>query len=296
VLIGTSTSGILQTELAYRRRDAATGALPADFRYGETHNPFSVSEFIRRYLDLAGPAATVSSACSSSAKVFASASRMIDAGLVDAAVVGGVDSLCLTTLYGFNSLELTSPQPCRPFDRDRRGHVDRRGGGFRAARGAPANPCRRGDPAARRRRIERCVPHVGAASRRAGRAAGDGGRADAAGRRAGSGRLHQPARDGDAVERFRRGNAVAALFGGSVACSSTKGATGHALGAAGGIEAVIAALALREGFIPPASTPKPGSGDPVDYVLENRMQRVGACAQQSFGFGGTNCSLLFGRA
>src|SRR5204863_5204015 len=121
VLIGTSTSGILETETAYRRRDPVTGALPSDFNYERTHNPFSVSDFVRRYLGLSGPVATISSACSSSAKVFASAQRMIDAGLVDAAVVGGVDSPCLTTLYGINSLELTSPHPCRLFDAARNG-------------------------------------------------------------------------------------------------------------------------------------------------------------------------------
>ena len=63
----------------------------------------------------------VSTACSSSAKVFASAARMLAAGLIDAAIVGGVDSLCLTTLYGFNSLELLSPEPCRPYDVERKG-------------------------------------------------------------------------------------------------------------------------------------------------------------------------------
>ena len=121
VFIGTSTSGILQTELAYRRRDAATGALPAEFNYGKTHNAFSVADFTCRYFDLRGPAVAVSSACSSSAKVFSSARRMMAAVLIDAAVVGGVDTLCLTTLYGFNSLELTSPQACRPFDAHRNG-------------------------------------------------------------------------------------------------------------------------------------------------------------------------------
>ena len=106
VLLGTSTAGILQTEQAYRRRDPATGALPDDFNYRTTHNAYSVADFVRTVFKLEGPAAVVSTACSSSAKVFASAARMIEAGLIDAAIVGGVDSLCLTTLYGFNSLEL----------------------------------------------------------------------------------------------------------------------------------------------------------------------------------------------
>ncbi|HTE14047.1 MAG TPA: beta-ketoacyl synthase N-terminal-like domain-containing protein, partial [Burkholderiales bacterium] len=121
VFLGTSTSGILQTEMAYRRRDSETGKLPADFIYHTTHNAYSVANFTRRYFGLSGPAVVVSSACSSSAKVFSSAQRMMAAGLIDAAVVGGVDSLCLTTLYGFNSLELISDQACRPFDEQRNG-------------------------------------------------------------------------------------------------------------------------------------------------------------------------------
>ena len=121
VFLGTSTSGILETELAYRRRDPATGALPAGFHYRGAHNSFSVADFARHYLRLEGPAVVVSSACSSSAKVFGSARRMLVAGLIDAALVGGVDSLCLTTLYGFHSLQLVSARPCRPFDPERDG-------------------------------------------------------------------------------------------------------------------------------------------------------------------------------
>jgi 3-oxoacyl-[acyl-carrier-protein] synthase I len=116
VFLGTSTAGILQTELAYRRRDPVSGTLPVDFRYEQTHNVFSPARFVQHYLGLTGPAVVVSTACSSSAKVFGNAQRMIAAGLCGAAVVGGVDSLCLTALYGFNSLQLMSKLPCRPFD------------------------------------------------------------------------------------------------------------------------------------------------------------------------------------
>ena len=121
VFLGTSTSGILQTELAYRQRDPVTGALPASLHYGPTHNTYSVARYVRAALGLAGPAHVVSTACSSSAKVFATAARMIDAGWIDAALVGGVDSLCLTTLYGFKSLELLSAKICRPWDAARDG-------------------------------------------------------------------------------------------------------------------------------------------------------------------------------
>ena len=116
--LGTSTSGILSTELAYRER-GADGALPVWFDYRATHNTGSLTAFVREALGLRGPALTLSTACSSSAKVFAAAQRMMAAGLADAAIVGGVDSMCLTTLYGFASLQLTAPEPCRPCDAQR---------------------------------------------------------------------------------------------------------------------------------------------------------------------------------
>ena len=129
VLLGTTTSGILETELAYRR-GAETERLLAARDYAATHSMFSLTEFVRARLGLEGPAATVSNACASSAKVFAQAQRLIEAGICDAAVVGGVDSLCLTTLYGFRSLELLSAEPCRPCDERRDGISIGEAGGF----------------------------------------------------------------------------------------------------------------------------------------------------------------------
>ncbi|MBA2409032.1 MAG: beta-ketoacyl synthase chain length factor [Gammaproteobacteria bacterium] len=128
VFVGTSTAGILETEHAYRGF-VETGVL-TQFSYRHTQDIFSVADFTRAYLELEGPAVGISTACSSSAKVFASAYRYLRAGQCDAAVVGGVDSLCLTTLYGFHSLELTSPQPCRPWDAARDGLSIGEAGGF----------------------------------------------------------------------------------------------------------------------------------------------------------------------
>ncbi len=92
VFLGTSTAGILQTELAYRRRDPESGALPDDFHYRTTHNSFSLAEFTRDYFGLEGMAIAISTACSSSAKVFAAAARQLALGTIDAAIVGGVDT------------------------------------------------------------------------------------------------------------------------------------------------------------------------------------------------------------
>jgi 3-oxoacyl-[acyl-carrier-protein] synthase-1 len=297
VFLGTSTSGILQTELAYRRRDATTGALPADFLYRTTHNAYSVADFTRSYFGLRGPSVAISSACSSSAKAFSSARRMMAAGLIDAAVVGGVDSLCLTTLYGFNSLELTSAEACRPFDAARSGISIAEAAAFVLLERAPQHPeadavllLGTGESSDA---YHMSSPHPdGLGARMAMQAA-----LEMAGLRPSDIdyiNLHGTAtQTNDAAE----GKAVIAVFGGRTPCSSTKGATGHSLGAAGGVEAVICALALRHGVIPAGLNTR--QRDPtldVDYVLHNRKQPIRHALSNSFGFGGTNCSLIFGRA
>ena len=297
LFLGTSTSGILQTELAYRRRDPASGALPADFDYRRTHNTFSVADFARRYFGLSGPAVVVSSACSSSAKVFASARRMMATGLIDAAVVGGVDSLCLTTLYGFNSLGLIAEQACRPFDAQRNGISIGEAAAFALLERAPADL---DDDAV-------LLLGVGESSDAYHMSSphpdGLGARMAMQGALSMAGlqpseidyiNLHGTAtQSNDAAEA----KAVGQLFGRATPCSSTKGATGHTLGAAGGVEAVICALALRHGLLPAGLNTRqldPALG--LDYLLENRERPVSRVLSNSFGFGGTNCSLVFGRA
>ena len=121
VILGTTTSGLRESETAYANRDRHDGTLPVTLRYDHTHDFSSLTEFVRNYLELRGPVMTESTACSSSSKAFAGASQMIEAGVCDAAVVGGTDSLCLMTLRGFGSLELTSAEPCRPNDAARSG-------------------------------------------------------------------------------------------------------------------------------------------------------------------------------
>ena len=294
VFLGTSTAGILQTELAYRRRDPETGALPPSFRYAETHNTYSVSAFVRAWFGLTGPAAVASSACSSSAKVFASAARMITAGVIDAAVVGGVDTLCLTTLYGFNSLELASPEACRPFDVARDGISIGEAAAFalveRSPVAPPANAVLLLGVGESSDAYHMSSPHPEGRGARQAMAAALGS-AGLAPREIDYINLHGTATpSNDAAE----GKAVGELFGDAVPCSSTKGATGHTLGAAGGVEAVACAIALADGFIPGGVNtrdPMPG----LDYVRASRSARLHRTLSNSFGFGGTNCSLVLGR-
>jgi 3-oxoacyl-[acyl-carrier-protein] synthase-1 len=297
VFIGTSTSGILQTELAYRERAPDTGELPAAFHYGATHNSFSVADYVRRRCELLGPAAAVSCACASSAKVFASAQRMIESGLIDAAVVGGVDSLCLTTLYGFHSLQLTSRLPCRPFDRSRDGISIGEAAAFALLERAPRAPA--ADAVLLLGVGESSDAHHMSAPHPEGLGA----------RLAMQAALASAGLDPEAIDYVNlhgtatpsndrsESQAVATVFGSALACSSTKGATGHTLGAAGALEAVICAISLRAELLPGGTNTR--EVDPLlkaHYLTENRRCPARRVLSNSFGFGGANCSLIFGVA
>ena len=296
VFLGTSTSGILQTELAYRHLDPQTGALPPDFHYAETQNSYSLAGFVTHYLGLTGPAFVVSSACSSSAKVFANAVRMMAAGVCDAAVVGGVDSLCLSTLYGFNSLGLVSRSPCRPYDAERDGISVGEGAGFvlleRATAASASNAMLLLGVGESSDAHHMSTPHPeGLGAKLAMQHA-----LDAAGLQAGDIdyiNLHGTAtKSNDASE----GKAVADIFGSGVPCSSTKGWTGHLLGAAGITEAIIGMLAVEHDFIPGSvNTLHVDPAIAIDYRIENGAGKINRVLSNSFGFGGSNCSLVLGR-
>ena len=294
IFLGTSTSGIHTTEVAYQERDSA-GKLPPWYRYDTIHNLDATTEFVRRTLGITGPAMTISTACSSSAKVFCLAERFLRLGLIDAAVVGGVDSLCLTTLYGFNSLQLVSPDICRPFDAQRRGLNIGEAAGFAL--------------------LERAAPDAAGLTLR-----GYGETSDAH-------HMSTPHPDGDGARRAMlealalarlteadidyvnlhgtatpandraEGRAVHGVFGTRVACSSTKGFTGHTLGAAGMTEAAIALLALEDDFIPGSPTTQAVDADTLCRIaLEGAAAELRHVMSNSFGFGGSNCVLVFGKA
>ncbi|NEX20397.1 beta-ketoacyl-[acyl-carrier-protein] synthase family protein [Thiorhodococcus mannitoliphagus] len=292
VYLGTSTSGILDTELAYRVRDAASGGLPAWFDYRSSHSISSLAEHVGRLVGATGPLGVISTACSSSAKAFATAARQIACGLIDAAVVGGVDTLCLTTLYGFNSLELLARGPCRPFDRERAGLSIGEAAGYalleRAARtdlwltgyGESSDAHHMSTPHPEGRGA---LQAMDAALARAGLQASAIDYIN----------LHGTATpSNDTAE----GRAVAQRFGARVPASSTKGATGHTLGAAGGVEAVICLIALHEGLIPGCVGMT--EADPSIQIGLDALARPAPLRNvlnNSLGFGGTNCSLVFSR-
>jgi 3-oxoacyl-[acyl-carrier-protein] synthase I len=297
IFLGTSTSGILETELAYRRRDTETGALPEGFCYRGAHNTFSLAAFAREALRLGGPAAVISSACSSSAKAFASAQRAIAAGVIDAAVVGGVDSLCLTTLYGFHSLQLVSPTPCRPFDAARDGISIGEGAAFALLERPPASldadaVLLLGTGESSDAYHMSSPPPDGRGARQAMELA-----LASAGITAADIDYINFHGTGTATNDAAEARAVAEVLGQQVPGSSTKGATGHTLGAAGALEAVICALALRHGLLPAGvNTVQVDPALPVRYLRENRGAPLARVMTNSFGFGGSNCSLILGRS
>lgn len=293
-VLGTSTSGMRAGEHAFAARDPETGALPESFNFAGTFSYHSLTKFVQARLGLTGPGITVSTACSSSAKAFADAAQLIDAGFCDAAVVGGADSLCLLTLYGFDSLQLLSETPCRPNDVNRAGISIGEGAGFalieRSGKETQAVVKLMGyGESTDAHHISAPHPH-GVGAELSMRAALDS---------AGIG-----ANDIDYLNQHGTGTrqndisedaAIARVFGDGMRCSSTKGATGHTLGAAGIIEAAICVIAVTDGLLP-------GNINLIELDPDFRCQVtpqtqpavIRYAVSNSFGFGGNNCSLIFG--
>ncbi len=297
VVLGTSTSGIAAGEDALAIRQS-TGAWPEAYHYRQQEIS-SLSAFSARFFGLTGPAYTVTTACSSSAKVFASARRLIYAGLADAAIVGGADTLCRMTLNGFNALELLSKGKCNPFSKNRDG-ITIGEGASAFLLGPDEGPVQFLGAGETSDAYHLTAPDPdGSGARSAMLQALDDaglGPADIA-----YINLHGTATLlNDAMEA----RAVASLFGSQTMCSSTKSMTGHMLGATGGCEAAFLWLALNPvtnpGFLPPHIWD--GVRDPalpaLDFVAPETPLPQGkrlAMLSNSFGFGGSNASLIFGR-
>ncbi|WP_337243798.1 beta-ketoacyl-[acyl-carrier-protein] synthase family protein [Luteimonas sp. gir] len=298
LVVGTSTASIGASEEAYARAvtgDDGTRRFPDDLARPIVHTPHSLGDFLQHATGLRGPCITVATACSSSAKVFAQAARMIQAGVVDAALVGGVDTLCGSVLFGFNALGLVSRERCRPFDAARDGLSLGEAGGFalleRPARGDDGlQLCGYGESSDAH---HMSTPHpegLGAILAMQGALARGG--IDAG--QVGYLNLHgtsTPAND--AVEA----RAVDTLFPATLHASSTKGWTGHTLGAAGIVESVFALTALEHGLLPgilESQVHDPACGPQIRF--DNAQRTINYAMNNSFGFGGNNCALLFGKA
>lgn len=292
VVIGSSTSGIAEGEAAIAAlvRD---GRMPTGFHYGQ-QDLYSAARFVAKRIGAAGPAVTVSTACSSSAKALASAARWLRAGTCDAVIAGGADSLCAFTVAGFSALESVSAQRCNPSSRNRCGINIGEGAALFVLTRAPGAVRLSGwGESSDAHHISAPEPH--------------GKGAEAAMRRA----LERARLAPDAIDYINlhgtatplndlaESLAVQRIFGDGPWCSSTKPLTGHALGAAGAIEAAFCWMLLQDnaaGVLPPhwwdgeadpALAPlrlvPPGTrlGRPPRHLLSN-----------SFAFGGNNASLV----
>ncbi|MDQ2069984.1 beta-ketoacyl-[acyl-carrier-protein] synthase family protein [Natronospira bacteriovora] len=297
VVLGSSTSGVREGEQAVAA-DHHGQPRPSDYHYRQ-QEVGSPSDFLADFLAVTGPAMTISTACTSSAKSIIAGARLLQAGLCDVVLAGGVDSLCGLTVNGFDALESVSAGQSNPFSRRRDGInigegaalflMSREAGGLSlmgwgetsdAHHISAPDPEGRGAEAAMRAALDQ-----------AGRAAGDVAYLN----------LHGT---GTIKNDLMESHAVARVFPEGVACGSSKGMTGHTLGAAGATEAAFCWLALHpdhgDGRLPPHVWD--GEADPALAPLslidtDSRVRGgVRLAMSNSFAFGGSNAVLLIGDA
>ncbi len=292
VVLGTSTGCALATELAYDHY-LAHGSLPAEYNFRQQHGYAAIADVARHMAGFSGPSWIVSTTCTSSAKPLGSALRLINSGVLDAVLVGGVDTLCRVTLTGFQCLEALSPERCRPFSAERKGINIGEGGAFLLLE-------RTGDARALLEGVGETsdayhisAPHpqgLGArlaleeALAQAGLAAQDVDVVNAHG-------------TGTALNDVAEGRAILDVLGPEVPVASTKGYTGHALGGAGAMEAVFSIMTLEDGILPPslgAEPIEPKLG--INVSAQSQRGNFRRIMSNSFAFGGNNVCVLMRRA
>ena len=291
LVLGTSTSGIERLEQVYRGWKG-DGPLAPDYSLRHHNDHHAVTSLVALYLGAEGPAYTISTACSSSAKAIIDAAQLIELGLCDAVVAGGVDSLCLTSVYGFESLELVSRAPCRPFDQDRDGLSIGEGAGFMLLERGANGPRLAGFGETSDAVNMSTPPEDGAGAAAAIRLALD--RAKVEPGEIGFLKMHGTATPAnDSAETA----AVNGIFPETVPAASLKGLVGHTLGAAGIVEAVMALDAMEAGIVPGSAGLDSQAADmrrSIPRETSTAEYRHTLC--NAFGFGGSNCALVLAAA
>ena len=295
VIIGTSTSGIAESESAIRQW-VRSGVVPSGYDY-RLQEVGATAQFVAKVLGTKGPAYGISTACSSGAKALAAARRLLRAGICDAVIAGGVDTLCQLTVSGFSSLEAVSDTRSNPLSKNRNGInigegaalflvTSEVGGVALSGVGEGSDAYHISAPEPGGAGAVRCM--TGALDD-AGITAADVGYVN----------LHGTA---TALNDAMESQAMLEVFGLDTLCGSTKPFTGHTLGAAGAVEAGICWLMLeadgdellpvnvwdgvRDPELPAINLVSANSSlnSPLSYVLSN-----------TFAFGGNNISLILGR-
>jgi 3-oxoacyl-[acyl-carrier-protein] synthase-1 len=294
IVLGTSTSGIYETENAYASFEEQA-RVPDSFSLPNKHSWVATARFLQAELGLEGPCYVISTACSSSSKSLASAQRLIATGVCDAVLTGGVDSLCRLTMYGFKSLDIMSEQPCTPLDKDRSGISLGEGAGLLLVEKPHAM-------------FSDCVHLLGCGESSDAHhmtAPHPEGKGAVIAMREALTQAGINANDIDYVNLHATGTvlndsaemlAMDQVFNSELHCSGTKGLTGHTLGAAGGIETIITWLSLKQGFRPGTCNLKQ-----VDAAFHCNVNRdsetdvpVAFTMNNNFGFGGNNTSVVLG--
>ena len=294
VIVGTSTSGIFEGEQAVVEKNNA-GEFPQNYDY-RMQEMFNLAEFISDELEIQGPAYTISTACSSSAKAFITAKELIHAGVIDAAIVGGVDTLCGMTVNGFTALDSTSSGVCQPSSANRNG--------INLGEAAALCVLRKDKGSIK---LLGCGESSDAHHMSAPHPEGEGA-ISAMKQTLKEAKLNASDVDyinlhGTATKKNDSMEAIAVheVFGNKMPCSSVKGMIGHTLGAAGATEIGLCWLMLQEGntlYIPHCwdevideTIPKIA----LTSVGQHNVNGFKACLSNSFAFGGNNVSILIGK-
>jgi len=292
VLVGTSTGGLDATEAAYRQFRTMGERTPGfSLRYAHAFD--ALPQCLARLCGLDGPRYAISTACTSSAKALASAMRLIDADVCDAVLVGGADVLCETTLRGFHTLGVLSETGARPFSTQRAGIHIGEGAAFLLVEKNGEGPLRVLSVGETSDAHSMSAPHPeGLGAMRAIQAA-----------------LEQAGLAPDAIDYVNahgtgtdqndstESMAILTSLGAQVPVSSTKGLTGHLLGACGATEAIITGLAIIHGVLPMSAGAEPV--DPelgIRVLTQTQEASIRTAMSTSFAFGGSNGAVLLGAA
>ncbi|MDN3614360.1 beta-ketoacyl-[acyl-carrier-protein] synthase family protein [Vibrio gallaecicus] len=294
IVVGTSTSGIADGETAFKHK-LDNGQFPGDFSYSQQELG-NITDFLSQYYDINGPHYAISTACSSSGRVFLTAQRLLNSGMVDAVLVGGADTLCKLTLNGFHGLEALSSTLCQPFSSKRNGiNIGEAAAFMLLSKNKPASDSRptiallgAGDSSD--------AHHISAPHP-------EGNGAEQAMKKALHAAQLSPQDIGyinahgtaTPLNDSMESKAIHRVFGAKVPVSSTKPITGHTLGAASAVEAAIAWHILKHNLPLPLQKCQDKAAD-IDIDLINCPQQIKKTniLSNSFAFGGNNISLIFG--